>query len=675
MVNPPIQNAYGTVTGRFLLAYTDGSDENSDLDWVAAGGTVLFTPSPAFIVNAEEDLTFLPATVECQLDSSGNILGIDNSVGVKLLATNIAENNPVDWTWRIDFRLTDESGIPTRPIPPYSFNLPAGETVDLTAVMPLQDSSGVLYLRGDRGPEGPEGPQGEPGTPGGPPGPEGPEGPQGPQGPPGTGAGDSAYFVALQNGFVGSESEWIASLKGDKGDAGVSIQEAEIYNNRLSLFYDNGTSKNLGRVVGYDGQDGQDAPYIESANVDAYGQIILNMSNDRSIYVAGDVRGPGYTNADIYDNGKLRLYKNDGTGWQDIGYVRGPQGEIGSVQAGLATALESYENPYVNITRTGDYGSEVNVLNFGIPQGPQGPPGPQGDTGTQGPEGRYAGWFSVSEGRLTYKFYDPLTESWGENREDAGYVRGPQGPVGPKIVSGSFDDYYQLTLRDENGESFEVNGSLKGEKGEDGLSAFEIAKAFDAHWYRDYREDGAEIDNSGNRFNYVYAETEQEFAQNVARGTNGKDGTGVPAGGSWGQVLVKTGYEDYVFGWRTVATVDSVENEVTDQINEKIIDRTISSPGYEGTPYYTAAGFAELSGPASATRTLANVSFRGEFIQPPIVTATCTNFKNILISVSDITRFSMSVHASTIDGSLIPANQVVDVNWIAIQMTAGDSAS
>ena len=33
--------------------------------------------------------------------------------------------------------------------------------------------------------------------------------------------GKSAYEIALDNGFVGSQSEWLASLKGDKGDTPV----------------------------------------------------------------------------------------------------------------------------------------------------------------------------------------------------------------------------------------------------------------------------------------------------------------------------------------------------------------------------------------------------------------------------------------------------------------------
>ena len=36
-------------------------------------------------------------------------------------------------------------------------------------------------------------------------------GPQGPQGEPGL----SAYLVAVDNGFVGSQQEWLATLKGE----------------------------------------------------------------------------------------------------------------------------------------------------------------------------------------------------------------------------------------------------------------------------------------------------------------------------------------------------------------------------------------------------------------------------------------------------------------------------
>ncbi len=54
---------------------------------------------------------------------------------------------------------------------------------------------------------------------------EGPQGPQGVPGDPGDNGtngvdGDSAYQVAVNNGFVGDEAAWLASLVGDTGPQG-----------------------------------------------------------------------------------------------------------------------------------------------------------------------------------------------------------------------------------------------------------------------------------------------------------------------------------------------------------------------------------------------------------------------------------------------------------------------
>lgn len=71
------------------------------------------------------------------------------------------------------------------------------------------------------GRDGRDGLLGPPGLDGerGPPGPAGPEGPAGPQGSKGD-DGRSAYEVAVQAGFVGSESDWIESLVGPPGPQG-----------------------------------------------------------------------------------------------------------------------------------------------------------------------------------------------------------------------------------------------------------------------------------------------------------------------------------------------------------------------------------------------------------------------------------------------------------------------
>lgn len=153
----PSNVGYGTVTGRFLLAYSDSADGDLYPDGAPAQGSVLFTPSPNYVKNASASpapVTILPATISCDLDSEGYLLGYTGTRGVRLVATDDADNNPVDWTWKVTFRLTDADGTPTRGIPDFSFELPQGTTVDLTTVMPVTDANGTYYLVGPTGPTG-----------------------------------------------------------------------------------------------------------------------------------------------------------------------------------------------------------------------------------------------------------------------------------------------------------------------------------------------------------------------------------------------------------------------------------------------------------------------------------------------------------------------------------------
>ena len=94
------------------------------------------------------------------------------------------------------------------------------EPIKLELGLGLKGSQGVKGDKGDAGPQGPQGIQG----PIGPVGPQGQQGIQGPVGPKGEQGskgdvgpqgeqGISAYQVAVNNGYTGSESEWVASLE------------------------------------------------------------------------------------------------------------------------------------------------------------------------------------------------------------------------------------------------------------------------------------------------------------------------------------------------------------------------------------------------------------------------------------------------------------------------------
>lgn len=162
----PSNVGYGTVVGRFLLAYADGSDVDSAPDGVPAKGSIFFVPSPVFLKDAgasPDPVTIVPSRVEATLDENGYILGPDGEQGIRLVATNDADLNPVDWTWGVEFYLTDEADTPI-PLEGFSFSLPQGTEVDLTGLSPVPDANGTFYLVGPTGPQGIQGIQGEAAT-------------------------------------------------------------------------------------------------------------------------------------------------------------------------------------------------------------------------------------------------------------------------------------------------------------------------------------------------------------------------------------------------------------------------------------------------------------------------------------------------------------------------------
>jgi len=145
---------YGTVVGQFLLAYADSNDVDLFPDGQPAKGSIFFTPSPSKLLNASSTpnpVTVVPQTVEVQLDSEGYIEGYSGDRGVRLVATDDVDLNPLDWTWGVEFRLTDQQDVPV-PLAGFSFELPAGDTIDLTTLTPVPDANGTFYLVGPAGP-------------------------------------------------------------------------------------------------------------------------------------------------------------------------------------------------------------------------------------------------------------------------------------------------------------------------------------------------------------------------------------------------------------------------------------------------------------------------------------------------------------------------------------------
>lgn len=142
--------------------------------------------------------------------------------------------------------------------------------------------------------------------------------------------GNSAYDIALKHGFIGSEDEWLASLKGEKGEQGeqgiqgtqgiqgekgeqgekgqngadgIGIASSEINKNgELVITYSDNTVSNLGVVVGADGKDGTngiDGIGITNAEINTSGELTLTYSDGKSANLGKVVGADGKDGADL----------------------------------------------------------------------------------------------------------------------------------------------------------------------------------------------------------------------------------------------------------------------------------------------------------------------------------------------------------------------------------------
>lgn len=190
----------------------------------------------------------------------------------------------------------------------------------------------LAALKGEKGDKGDKGETGEQGVKGdkGEQGEQGQQGIQGVKGDTGaTGAngqdGKSAYQIALDNGFVGTQAEWLASLKGDKGDTGASganITASEVLTKLKTV-----DGQNSG--LDADMLDGHDTTYFATAT-----QLAGKAStshNHNSAYIAkslqmtaddGDVE-VSWTNQDVVAKIKA-LGSGMTTAYASIGTTNNP---------------------------------------------------------------------------------------------------------------------------------------------------------------------------------------------------------------------------------------------------------------------------------------------------------------------------------------------------------------
>lgn len=175
----PSEIPTGLVTGQFYFVSEDGSDVDTDPTLTNVQGTVTFTCSAKMLRMPTKMATVVPLEFKGTFNAQGQLVSIsDGSVGIELPATDSTLFNPTGFTWTATFDLV---GLPDRRtvnLKPITFQVPAGSTVSLTAVTPVDETPGVITVQGPQGIQGPVGATGATG-------PQGIQGIQGVKGDPG----------------------------------------------------------------------------------------------------------------------------------------------------------------------------------------------------------------------------------------------------------------------------------------------------------------------------------------------------------------------------------------------------------------------------------------------------------------------------------------------------------
>lgn len=262
----------------------------------------------------------------------------------------------------------------------------------------------------------------------GPIGPEGKQGPDGKQGDPGSQGepGKSAFQIALENGFSGTEGEWLVSLHGKNVVITGAVanetalpadapEQAAYFTQDTSTLYVkiDGTWVNSGTHRGPKGEDGSEGPEGPEGPRGPDGkpgpvgepiQIITATETPEDPPPAATVDNQWKAYA-VKSTGEV-FVNMDGSSWTSIGIMAGPQGKPGEgfvikdvlsdvsqlpkkadnpeLVAGDSYWVETTNGPMLYTYQGQTIDGYIGPIDLTGPQGSQGIQGPEGPEGRQG---------------------------------------------------------------------------------------------------------------------------------------------------------------------------------------------------------------------------------------------------------------------------------------------------
>ena len=163
----PADVPQGLVTAQFFFANEDSMDADRDPELSPVTGLVTFTANAKVLRMPQRKASVIPLVFQGRFDAQGNLIPVGTTdIGMRLPATNSTQINPRNYTWHVDFDLVYTGTQETVNIPAFDFSVPEGaglpdtgiEAIDLTVVMPADQSPGVITIQGPKGDDGDVGP-------------------------------------------------------------------------------------------------------------------------------------------------------------------------------------------------------------------------------------------------------------------------------------------------------------------------------------------------------------------------------------------------------------------------------------------------------------------------------------------------------------------------------------
>lgn len=151
----------GTLTGQFYFVNEDNIDADTNPELTVVRGFVRCVASVKTLRIASKKAVIIPLRFDAQFDSQGNLVPADGTgIGMKMPAVDSTLFDTTGWTWTATFELVEvETGF-TVNLAPVTFQIFEGQDTDLSDVIPVAPSPGVITTRGPEGPAGQDGQDG-----------------------------------------------------------------------------------------------------------------------------------------------------------------------------------------------------------------------------------------------------------------------------------------------------------------------------------------------------------------------------------------------------------------------------------------------------------------------------------------------------------------------------------